>query len=124
MEEEILIPIVVFGTIALVVWLFLHFGFRRRLVVHETIRLAIQNGQQISAETIHNLADAADRAIGDLRRGVVFVSVGISFALLSALFRPHDGDASTAMIGIAIFPFMLGVAYLGLWFFTRDRRAN
>ncbi len=124
MTEDVIVPIVVFGTIALVVWLFLHFGFRRRLVMHETIRLAIQNGQQISAETIHNLADAADRALGDLRRGVLFVSVGISFALLSALLLRHEEDASTAMIGIAIFPFMLGVAYLGLWFFTRDRRAH
>lgn len=123
-SQEILIPFAFFSTVGIVVWLFLHFGVKRRTLVHETLRLAIENGQALSAETIDRLTQGSDQRRNDLRRGVLCIAVGVSFLLLGAFLMSTGVAETEPMIGIAIFPTMIGIAYLGLWGFSRDGRSD
>lgn len=124
MDVEIIVPIAFFGAIAATVWLFLQFGFKKRLTVHETIRLAIEKGQEVSPETIQNLSLATDPVISDLRRGVICLSVGIAISLFGLIIGGDDPDALRPLFGIAMFPALIGFAYLGLWRFGHARTVD
>ena len=45
--EEIFVPIFIFATIVAIVWLFSHYNYKKRLTAHETLRLAVEKGQEV-----------------------------------------------------------------------------
>ena len=118
MQEEILIPIAAFGFVALIIWMVGSFGQRKRLVVHETIRLAMEKGQELSPQMIKDMSLITNPRTSDLRRGVVLVSLAMAFALIGFInIVLHDGTSAEEMFSIAVFPGMIGLAFLGLWRF-------
>ena len=124
MGEDVLVPAVLFGSIVVIVWLVSHFNFKKRSTVHETLRHAIDKGQVLSDEMMVRLSLANDPVRADLRRGVLFIAVGLAFAFLGSMVGMEDGEAIRPMIGVAAFPVFLGIAYLGLWVAGRnDRKA-
>ena len=121
--ESVLVPIVLFLSPALIVWIVSHFNARKRNTVHETLRLAIDKGQALSPEMMEKMSLLTDPARADLRRGVLFLAFGAAFAVLAALVGREEADALTPMLGIATFPIFMGIAYIGLWAFSRDKAA-
>ena len=121
--EEILVPFIVFGSLVLVMWLVSHFNFKKRQTVHDTVRHAIDGGQQVSMELVENMALIVDPVRADLLRGVLFIAVGLAIMVLGAIVASHEQEAVGPIFGIASFPIILGVAYLGLWKFGHGRKA-
>lgn len=116
-----LIPIVLFLTIGGVFALAYYFRFRTRREVQTTLRAAIEQGQVLSPELIEGLADSLARRHADLRRGVVSIAMGLAVLAVAVLLG--EEDAERPLLALASFPILLGIAYLGLWFFTdRGRR--
>ena len=115
MSEEIIVPIAVFGSIAGIVWLVSHYNFKKRLTLHETVRYAIDKGQDLTGDAMEKLALATDPVRADLRRGVLFLAVGVAFGFLGLMVGMEEGEAVRPMIGVASFPVFIGLAYLGLW---------
>ena len=115
MNEDIIVPVVFFASIAGIVWLVSHYNFKKRLTLHETVRHAIDKGQDLTGSAMEKLALITDPVRADLRRGVLCLAVGVAFGFLGIMVGMEDGEAVRPMIGVASFPVFIGLAYLGLW---------
>lgn len=118
--EDIVIPIFIFSSIVAVIWLFSHYNFKKRLTAHETLRLAVEKGQEVSPELVERMSYLNDPAKSDLRRGILLIAFGAAFICLGLLIPHDEPDAFRGMLGVSSFPIILGIAYLGLWRFSHD----
>ena len=129
----VLVLMVIFGGIAAIVvgpsWL----KSRDRKEVQATIRAAIEKGQPLPAEVIDAMSKEATRNVPsrsrDLRRGVIWVAVGLglaAFSLLSSMgWSNDDWDASVhvgnGLLGVAAIPTTIGIAFIVLSFFNKNK---
>jgi hypothetical protein len=113
------VPIVLFSSFALVFSLFFFFRFRTRKEVQMTLRLAIEQGQELTPEILDRLGQAPAR-VADLRRGVLSLAVGLGVAAFGVFLG--EEDALRPMLAISAFPFLVGFAYLGLWKFREQEK--
>lgn len=118
--EDVLIPIFLFSSLVGVIWLFSHYNYKKRLTAHETLRLAVEKGQEVSPELVERMSYLNDPAKSDLRRGILLIAFGLAFISLGMLIPHDEPDAFRGMLGVSSFPIILGAAYLGLWRFSHD----
>lgn len=125
MGPEIFIPISFFATIVVIIWLFQHFGQRKRSDAFQTLRFAIEKGQPLTPETLESMARISS-PIADLRRGIVFVAIAAGFASFATIIgtgHDHDtADVTRGLYGVATFPLFIGLAFLGLHFFANESK--
>jgi hypothetical protein len=117
--EELLglvIPTVFFLAVVVIVWLVMAFRHRSRQEVQATYRAAIERGQELTHELLDRLGEAQPKN-RDLRRGVVLAGIGLGLAAFGLILG--EEDATRPLIAIGAFPFLVGIAYLGLWQFNR-----
>ncbi len=130
---EDFIPVVailaVFGTITAIVvgpsWL----KSRERREVQTTVRAAIDKGQPLPPEVIEVLSKDITKNLPsrtrDIRRGVMWLAVGIGIAGFGLVQDLGDRDWSenigNGMLGIAVIPATIGLAFLILSFFNKNR---
>ena len=110
--EESWIPIILFLVIGVCVCLALHYRFKSRQEMQLTVRTIAESGNGMSPEALRELTEALFPPRSDLRRGVLLISVGVAFVVLAFLI--NESDAIGPMIGFSAFPFLMGLAYLGL----------
>nr|WP_321361419.1 DUF6249 domain-containing protein [uncultured Hyphomonas sp.] len=122
MGEDVIVPVVLFGSVVGIVWLVSYFNSRKRNTIHETLRHAIDQGQVLSDDMMVRLSLANDPVRADLRRGVLFIAAGLAFAFLGLMVSTEGPEAVRPMLGVAAFPVFLGLAYLGLWVSGRNER--
>ncbi len=120
MEE--LIPIVLFLTIGGVFALAFYLKYKARHDVQHTVRLAIERGEALSPELIETLATSIASPYADLRRGVIFLALGAAGFAFAALLG--EEDAMSPIMAVSTFPIVIGLAYLGLWFFIGRGRTT
>ena len=77
MTEDVLIPLVVFGSIALIAYFALHFSYKKRMVVYETIRVAIEKTGNADPQLIEAIVKENVGRNGDLRRGIILVAIAV-----------------------------------------------
>lgn len=118
---EILVPIALFASIVFIVWLVSYFNNKKRIVAHDTLRHAIDQGQQVSPELIEKMSLLTDPVRSDLRRGVLFLAVGVAFLIFGGMVGAEEPESFRAIVGIAAFPILIGLAYVGLFFFARPK---
>lgn len=111
--------------IAFLVWIRRNYAMRRKHDVQETIRAALAQGQTLTPETVQAISRTADDGRGDLRAGLILVSLGLGIIVFALFYlvsgpgaSPGEGDWRIAQW--AGFPILLGTAYLILYF-TRPR---
>ncbi|MEM6999540.1 MAG: DUF6249 domain-containing protein [Pseudomonadota bacterium] len=119
MGVEIAVPLGLFVAIVLVCFLVLFFRFRGRQELQMTLRAAIDSGQTLSPEMLEKLSQAMQEPDKDLRRGAVAMAIGL--ALVVFAIAVGEDDATGPLLGMSAFPFLIGAAYLLLWFFNRDK---
>lgn len=125
-QIENLVPIFLFLSLSIVGVFFLHYRHKTRAQVQETIRSALSQGAQLTPELVQVLGEPAAPKHGDLRRGIVLLSIGAALfvsGILAALFGNDDGGAAFFVV-ISTFPLLIGLAYLFLWRFTRARQGE
>ena len=118
----VFVPIVMFIAIAIVLCAYYYFRHRTRQAVQETVRTAIEQGQQLTPEILEKLGQPPQPKKSDLRRGVILVSVGLGIAAFGALVG--EDDATRPMLAIGSLPFLIGIAYLGLWKFGKSDKSD
>ena len=122
MGVEVAVPLGLFLTIFAIIGTVMFFRFRTRQELQLTVRAAIESGQNLSAEVLEELTASLDSARNDLRKGIIAIAIGLAFVFFS--FAVGQEDAEGPLLAIAAFPFFIGLAYLGLWFFNRDAKSR
>ena len=117
MTEE-LIPIVMFLGLTVVFSLLFWFRYRARRDMQETLRVALEKGQDLTPEIIDRLGHPRAAPDKDLRLGIIWMAVAVGLALIGFAVPDEGGDALRGLLAGAAFPFAIGVAYMILHFFT------
>ena len=108
-----MVPITLFIAIAVVLCAVVYFRHRTKQAVQQTVRSAIEQGQQLTPEILERLGKSPQPKNADLRRGVISISIGLGIAAFGALVG--EQDAVRPMLALASLPVLVGIAYLGLW---------
>ena len=117
-ELELLIPIVLFLVIGIVVLGYFYWNHKNRGDVMKTVQKAIETGGELNAELLAQLGAAVNPRVRDLRRGIIFIALGIAGLLCGVLL-----DVPEAVPGIlagSMFPLLLGAGFLLVWKLNRD----
>jgi hypothetical protein len=115
MDEGILVPIGFFILVAVVFWLQAHFKFRTRADMQQTIRLALEKGNQLNPELLEQLANPKREPQRDLRLGLIWLSLGVGLALCGVFVPDPSGHALRGCLAGAAFPLAIGLAYMIMW---------
>ena len=99
----------VFGAPVLIVAVILYFGFSKNRMMHRTVRMMVEKGQEVPAALLN--PPPAQRQRSDMRRGVVLVMIGLGLMLFLAAVNDWEGGAWS----IGIIPFLIGAGYLLVW---------
>jgi hypothetical protein len=108
-----LVPITLFTAIAVTIVLSIYFRYRSEANIQKTIQAAIEQGQQLSPEILDRLIHPEQKKTRDLRRGVILIATGLGIGVFG--FLVGDDNAVRPMLAIGTLPFLIGIAYLGLW---------
>ena len=126
----ILIMLIIFGSLTAIVFGPSYLKSRERREIQTTVRHAIDKGQELPPELIdamtRDVASKLPSRTRDLRRGVIWLAVGIglaAFGYLSNLgWNDHDLEgAARAMMGLAAIPATIGIAFIVLSFFNPNK---
>ena len=118
MEDNVeWIPIVMFIGMTIVFSALVWFRYRSRSEVQQTIRAALDKGQDLSPELIDRLGHPRPSKDKDLRLGVIWLAISIGLVAFG-FGIPDEDDVARIFMGIASFPFFLGVGYMILHKFT------
>lgn len=127
MEE--FIPIAFFGMIAAIVIVPTYLKSKERKEMQATLRSAIEKGQPLPTDVIEALSKdnikAPASASRDLRVGVILLAVSIGVALFGYAFNFVGGfeesKAVAPIIGMAAIPGMVGLAFIVLSAFNKNK---
>lgn len=111
--EELWIPIALFTAITIIFVVWFYFRYKARMATQKTFRLALEKGNELSPEFIKELGEPEPSKDRDLRRGLIWLAIGIAMVILG--FAIGEPDAMGPMTGSAAFPGLVGIAYLIMW---------
>jgi len=113
------VPIVMFLGLTVIVSLFFWFRFRGRSEMQQTIRTAIDKGQELTPELVESLG-SPQRPVKDkdLRLALIWVAIALGISLFGFAMSSIEEDVFHIMLGISAFPFMIGLAYTIMWRYT------
>ncbi|MEL7538589.1 MAG: DUF6249 domain-containing protein [Pseudomonadota bacterium] len=106
----------VMGALFGIVFSFFYFRARSQQQLHQTLRAAIDKGESLTPDLVEQLGRPKN---ADLRRGVVGLALGTATALFGIIIG--EPDAIRPMLGIGLFPTVIGLAYVTFWVVQRDR---
>ena len=123
MEE--FIPIALFIMIGAIVIVPSWLKSKERKEMQATLRSAIDKGQPLPQEVIDALSKENIKppatATRDLRVGVILLAVSLGFALFGYAVSFAEMDAFYPLVGIAAVPGMIGLAFILLSFFNKNK---
>jgi hypothetical protein len=127
----ILIVLIIFSAITAVVFGPTYMKSREKRDIQATVRHAIDKGQALPPELIdamtRDVASKLPSRSRDLRRGVIWVAVGVgiaAFSLLSDMGWDNGNDwheIGSGLLGIAAIPTTIGLAFIILSFFNPNK---
>ena len=104
------VMLAVFGAPVLIVGLIMYFGFSRNRMMHKTIRMMVEKGQEVPAALLAPPPPAVQKR-SDMRRGVILAMVGLGLMLFFAAVNDWEGGVWT----LGLIPFLIGAGYLLVW---------
>lgn len=127
--EAVFIVAIIFGSIAAVIIVPFYLRSQERIRVQETLRAAIEKGQPLPTEMMATMETAARnvnlRAAPspgrDLRTGIIWLGIGLGFAVMGVALGYEEPDATIPLIACAAFPAFIGLAFIALSFINRTK---
>lgn len=113
--EDVLAVIGVFGSIPLIVWIVSAYRTRAQKNATEVMKSMVDKGDTLSPEIIRSLGIRPSRPHGDLRTGLILAAIAVATILFGGAI-PEE-DAGPVLTGLAMFPLLVGLAYIGFWVF-------
>ena len=114
--EATLVPIALFAIAPLIVWAVCAYRYKTKHSVLQLLEVMTQKGDTITPATIHALGIRPRSRHADLRTGIILIALALAFFGLGAVI-PGGETARSAVNGVAMFPLLIGIAYVGLWVF-------
>lgn len=121
----------VFGTITAIILGPTYLRSRERREMQETVRRAIDKGQALPPEVIEAMTNDVAKNLPsrtrDIRRGIIWLAIGVgiaAFSLINAMSWGDDGwqtRVGDGMLGFAAIPATIGLAFLVLSFFNKNK---
>lgn len=127
MDGELLIPITLFVMIGAIVIVPQYLKSKERQKLQDTLRVAYERGQPvdpaiIQAMTAEVKTTSTPAPFRDVRRGVIFLAIALAFTIIGFVHGYFEGyDESQPLWFIAVFPGLVGLAYLILGLIARKR---
>lgn len=112
---EVYVPVALFTMFVLIVWAVCAYRFKTRKAVTDVLEAMTQKGEKVTPEIIHALGIRPRSRNADLRTGIILIALALAFFILGIMTGKEDGIR--ALSGIAMFPLLIGAAYVGLWVF-------
>ncbi len=122
MGPEILVPAIVFGSMALIFWFAFNSNARKREAALETVRAIVEKTGEVTPELVDAIGSAKPRKNADLRKGLILIAVAVAFAGLSTMV-PAGDDGAQAMMGVALFPGLVGIVFVLFHFLGGNDKA-
>ena len=116
MNEEVLVPFIIFTALAVIIVLAFYFSYKKRRVVYDAIKVAIEKTGSIDPALVEAIIRDNVGPYADLRKGVILIAVAAAFVILG--YNIPDDEALRPMIGVASFPGLIGVSYILFHFFA------
>ncbi|WP_375203914.1 hypothetical protein [Hyphococcus sp.] len=116
MAEDVLIPLVVFGSLAVIVVSAFYFSYKKRTIVYDAIKVAIEKTGTVDAALVEAIIRDNVGPYADLRKGIILIAIAAAFITLG-LAIPEE-EAVRPMLGVASFPGLVGAAYVAFHFFA------
>ncbi len=113
-----LIPIVLFIVTGIAVLGYFYWNHKNRASIMETVQKALKQGGELTPELLNQLGAAVNPRVKDMRRGIVFLSLGVAGLLCSLFFA--EADVVNGIRAGSVFPLMLGIAFLLVWRLNQD----
>jgi hypothetical protein len=113
-----MIPIVLFMVLGVIAIAYFYWNHKNRQSIMDTVQKAIETGGELTPGLLSQLGAAVNPRVRDLRRGIIFLALGIAGLLCSLFF-----DDATVVNGIragSVFPLLLGGGFLLVWRLERD----
>ena len=117
MADEI-VPAVMFLGLTIVFSLLFWFRYRARREMQETLRVALDKGQDLTPEIIDRLGHPKAAPDKDLRLGVIWLAIAAGLVMCGFAIPDDSGDALRGILAGAAFPLAIGLAYMILHFFA------
>lgn len=118
----------VFGTITAIIVGPSYLKSRERREMQETVRRAIDKGQALPPEVIEAMTNDVAKNLPsrtrDIRRGIIWLAVGVGVAAFSLINDMNDGwekNVGDGLLGVAAIPVTIGLAFIVLSFFNKNR---
>jgi len=113
--EAIIAIIGTFGVVPAIVWAGSHYKHKTQQA-HANVLIALADkGEPITPEIIESLGVQKTPKNHDLRRGVILIALAIATFIMGRL---ATDDTQNLLIGLAMLPLFIGIAYTGLWVFV------
>lgn len=120
--DNILQPLIFFGFIAALVLGSQYFKGRQRARIHETIDLAIRQGQPVPPELLEAVARReGGKPASFLQIGLIVLGGGLGLAIFGQVLGAIDAEARTAITGTAAIPICIGLACVAVEYLGRKR---
>ena len=124
-----LVPVVLFLMIGAIIVGNRYFRHKERTQMQDTLRAAYERGQTVQPELLAMMTTdprplkptyGPER---DLRRGLFWIAWALALLAAGGAFYYYDpsNDTTGAFMGFACFPGFVGLAYLIIYFLTRDK---
>jgi hypothetical protein len=112
-----MVPIVLFIVLGVIALGYFYWNNKNRQAVMTTVQKAIETGGEFSPELLSQLGAAVNPRVRDLRRGIIFLALGVAGLLCSLFFS--DPDVVNGVRAGSMFPLLLGGGFLLVWKLNR-----
>jgi hypothetical protein len=118
----------VFGTITAIAFGPSYLKSRERRDMQLTVRHAIDKGQELPADLVNAMTRDVEKSLPsrtrDIRRGIIWLAVGIgiaAFSVINDFSGEFSGNVDSGLLGISAIPITIGLAFIVLSFFNKNR---
>lgn len=115
----LVIPVSFFVCATLIYVTYLYFKHRSRLVLLQAVETSLDKTGNADPSLVKALAVTKAHPNADLRKGSMFVAIGLGITIFAHFV--DEQEAIGPLLGIASFPGLVGLTYLGLHFFANGR---
>lgn len=126
--EDVLVPIAFFSIIPAIILVAGFWGYKTQKETQETLRRLAEKGESLTPELIRAVgAKPGEKGkYSDLKTGSVLIAVALASVIFGQTIGQVAGEEEPMWFftGLAAFPGLIGLAYLGFHVFARDKDAD